>query len=93
MPAGEFEMLGLERGHSDLTASDSFLFERKKRKEERSCGDRRASEHVATLFRRGYLSSWNRVKWDLEGYGTILALANLLDFIFVWGKNGEGRKI
>lgn len=57
MPAGEFEMLGLERGHSDLTASDSFLFERKKRKEERSCGERRASEHVATLFRRGYLSS------------------------------------
>lgn len=57
MPAGEFEMLGLERGHFDLTASDSFLFERKKRKEERSCGDRRAREHVATLFRRGYLSS------------------------------------
>lgn len=49
MPAGEFEMLDLERGHSDLTASDSFLFERKKRKEERSCGDRT----------RGYaVSSW-----------------------------------
>lgn len=33
MPAGEFEMSGLERGHSDLTTSDSFLFERKERKE------------------------------------------------------------
>ena len=60
MPAGEFEMSGLERGHSDLTTSDSFLFERKERK-----------EIVWRSTRtRGYLLWWNTefVKRDLERY-------------------------
>lgn len=54
-------MLG--RGHSDLTASDSFLFERKERKREKIVW-RSLLERT-----RGYLSSWNveSVKSGREG--------------------------
>lgn len=47
MPAGEFEMLGLlNEDISDLTASDSFLFERKEKIVWRSI---RSNEHVASF--------------------------------------------
>lgn len=72
MPAGEFEMSGLERGHSDLTTSDSFLFERKERKEKRSCDDLR--EHVATCYRETQSPDLTLLLFSL--------LANLLRFIF-----------
>lgn len=72
MPAGEFEMSGLERGHSDLTTSDSFLFERKER-------DR------VTIYANTWLPVIVKHRIRKTGSRTLLLfslLANLLRFIF-----------